>query len=49
MTGPAAAPFGIPDRNAAELLIDALNAGKVPAPYAKVGLGGAKIEAEIRR
>ncbi len=35
MTGPAAAPFGIPDRNAAELLIDALNAGKLPAPYGK--------------
>lgn len=44
MTGPAAAPFGIPDHNAAELLVDALNAGKVPAPYGKVGLGGAKIE-----
>ncbi len=47
MTGPAAAPFGIPDHNAAELLVDALNAGKVPAPYGKVGLGGAKIEAKF--
>jgi branched-chain amino acid transport system substrate-binding protein len=44
LTGPAAAPFGIPDHNAAELLVDALNAGKVPAPYDKIGLGGAKIE-----
>jgi branched-chain amino acid transport system substrate-binding protein len=44
LTGPAAAPFGIPDHNAAELLVDELNAGKVPAPYGKVGLGGAKIE-----
>jgi branched-chain amino acid transport system substrate-binding protein len=44
LTGPAAAPFGIPDHNAAELLVDALNAGEVPAPYGKVGLGGAKIE-----
>jgi branched-chain amino acid transport system substrate-binding protein len=44
LTGPAAAPFGIPDHYAAELLVDALNAGKVPAPYSKVGLGGAKIE-----
>jgi branched-chain amino acid transport system substrate-binding protein len=47
LTGPAAAPFGIPDRNAAELLVDALNAGKVPAPYTQIGLGGAKIEAKI--
>ena len=47
LTGPAAAPFGIPDRNGAELLVDALNAGKVPAPYNQIGLGGAKIEAKI--
>jgi branched-chain amino acid transport system substrate-binding protein len=47
LTGPAAAPFGIPDHNAAELLVEALNAGKVPAPYNQVGLGGAKIEAKF--
>jgi branched-chain amino acid transport system substrate-binding protein len=46
LTGPAAAPFGIPDRNAAELLVENLNAGKMPAPYNQVGLGGAKIEAK---
>ena len=46
LTGPAAAPFGIPGRNAAEILIESLNAGKVPAPYNQVGLGGAKIEAK---
>ena len=44
LTGPAAGPFGIPGRNAAEVLIEALNAGKVPAPYNSVGLGGARIE-----
>jgi len=44
LTGPAAAPFGIPDRNAAEAMIESLNAGKGPAPYNQVGLGGAKIE-----
>jgi branched-chain amino acid transport system substrate-binding protein len=44
LTGPAAAPFGIPGRNAAEILIENLNAGKVPAPYNQIGLGGAKIE-----
>ena len=47
LTGPAAAPFGIPGRNAAEILIEALNLGKVPAPYdTPVGLGGTKIEAK---
>jgi len=46
LTGPAAAPFGIPGRNAAEILIESLNAGKLPAPYNQVGLGGAKIEAK---
>jgi len=33
LTGPAAAPFGIPGRNAAEIVIEALNSGKAPAPY----------------
>ena len=47
LTGPAAAPFGIPDHNAAELLVEALNVGKVPAPYNQIGLGGAKIEAKF--
>jgi branched-chain amino acid transport system substrate-binding protein len=47
LSGPAAAPFGIPDHNAAELLVDALNAGKVPAPYSHIGLGGAKIDAKF--
>jgi branched-chain amino acid transport system substrate-binding protein len=44
LTGAAAGPFGIPGRNGAEILIEALNAGAVPAPYNTVGLGGAKIE-----
>jgi len=47
LTGPAAAPFGIPDHNAAEVLVDQLNAGKVPAPYNRIGLGGAKIDAKF--
>jgi branched-chain amino acid transport system substrate-binding protein len=46
LTGPAASPFGIPGRNAAEIVIEALNAGSAPAPYNTVGLGGAKIEAK---
>ena len=47
LTGPAAGPFGVPGRNAAEVLIEALNAGKVPAPYNSVGLGGTQIEAKF--
>src|SRR5215467_8328674 len=46
LTGPAAAPFGIPGRNAAEILVEMLNAGKLPAPYNTLGLGGAKLEAK---
>ena len=44
LSGPGAAPFGIPARNAAELLFDALNAGKVPAPYQSKGFGDTPIE-----
>jgi branched-chain amino acid transport system substrate-binding protein len=47
LTGPAAGPFGIPGRNAAEIIIESLNAGKMPAPYATVGFAGAKIEPKI--
>ena len=47
LSGPAAAPFGIPGRNGAEILVEALNAGKAPAPYNTVGLGGAQIEVKF--
>ena len=43
LSGAAAGPFGVPARNGAELLVDALNAGKLPAPYSKPGLGGTPI------
>ena len=46
LTGPAAAPFGIPGRDGAEVMIEAINAGKVPAPFNKVGFGGSSIEAK---
>src|SRR6266849_915454 len=45
LSGPAAGPFGIPARNAAELTIEAINKGEVPAPYNSKGLAGAAIEA----
>lgn len=45
LTGPAAVPFGVPGRNSAELIIDAINKGSLPAPYNTKGLGGATVEA----
>src|SRR5262249_45044721 len=45
LSGAAAGPFGVPARNAAEVIVESLNAGKVPAPYTKKGLGGRPVEA----
>jgi branched-chain amino acid transport system substrate-binding protein len=42
LSGGAAGPFGVPARNGAELVINAINAGKLPAPYSKKGFAGAK-------
>lgn len=47
LSGPAAGPFGVPARNGAEMVIDAINSGKLPAPYDTVGLAGATIEADF--
>ena len=47
LSGAAASPFGVPARNAAELVVQLLNAGKAPAPYATKGFGGATIETVI--
>lgn len=44
LSGAAAGPFGVPARNGAEVIVEALNAGKVPAPYATKGLGGRPIQ-----
>jgi branched-chain amino acid transport system substrate-binding protein len=44
LSGPAAGAFGIPARNAAELVLESINSGSVPAPYNTKGLGGAQIE-----
>lgn len=43
LSGAAAGPFGIPARNGAELVIDAINNGQLPAPYAAQGMGGRKV------
>jgi branched-chain amino acid transport system substrate-binding protein len=47
ISGPAAGPFGVPARNAAELTAEMLNAGTVPAPYTQKGFGGRPIELVI--
>ena len=47
LSGPAAGPFGVPSANAAKVLVDELNKGNLPAPYDKVGINGAEIEAVI--
>ena len=47
LSGAAAAPFGIPARNAAEVLIEELNAGRAPAPYSTRGIGGVPIRPVI--
>jgi branched-chain amino acid transport system substrate-binding protein len=47
ISGPAAAPFGVPARNAADFVVQDLNAGKVPGAYNKKGFGGATIETVV--
>ena len=44
LSGPAAGPFGVPARQAAEAIVEQINAGKAPAPYNTKGFGGAPIE-----
>jgi len=47
LSGAAAGPFGVPARNGAEIMFEMLNGGKVPAPYATVGFGGAKLQMNL--
>ena len=47
LSGPAAGPFGVPARLAAEAIVEQLNAGKGPAPYNIKGFGGAPLELVI--
>ncbi|MEK9753695.1 MAG: ABC transporter substrate-binding protein, partial [Rhodospirillaceae bacterium] len=44
LSGGAAGPFGVPARNGAELVINAANAGQLPAPYNTKGFAGAMAE-----
>lgn len=43
LSGGAAGPFGVPARNAAELMVEAINAGSLPGAYSAAGLAGAPI------
>jgi len=47
LSGAASGPFGVPARNAADLVIEEINNGKAPKPYQQPGFGGAKIEPVI--
>jgi branched-chain amino acid transport system substrate-binding protein len=47
LSGPAAGPFGVPARNAAELMAETINAGSVPGAYSSKGFGGNPIELVI--
>jgi branched-chain amino acid transport system substrate-binding protein len=47
LSGPAAGPFGVPARNAAEIMFEMLNGGKVPAPYSTKGFGGAPLHMNL--
>jgi branched-chain amino acid transport system substrate-binding protein len=47
LSGAAAGPFGVPARNSAEIMFEMLNAGKVPAPYATKGFGGAPLQMNL--
>jgi branched-chain amino acid transport system substrate-binding protein len=44
LSGPAAGPFGVPAKVAAEAIVESLNAGKAPPPYNTRGFGGTPIE-----
>jgi branched-chain amino acid transport system substrate-binding protein len=44
LSGPAAGPFGVPARYAAEAIVESLNAAKGPAPHNARGFGGRPVE-----
>lgn len=44
LSGPAAGPAGVPARNGAELIIEAINQGRMPPPYDQVGIAGQMVE-----
>lgn len=47
LSGPAAGPFGVPAKLAAEAIVESLNEGSAPSPYQLKGFGGLPIELVI--
>lgn len=47
LSGPAAGPFGVPAKNSADMMVEAINGGKVPGAYSNKGFGGRPIEITI--
>jgi branched-chain amino acid transport system substrate-binding protein len=47
LSGPGAGPSGIPAKNAATLVIEAINNGTLFAPYHSKGLAGARIDSVV--
>src|SRR5258708_8328855 len=47
LSGPAASPFGVPARNAAEIMVEMLNGATVPAPYDAKGFGRAALQIQL--
>ena len=43
LSGGAASSFGIPLKQGLEFMFNAINEGKVPAPYNTPGIGGKKV------
>jgi len=44
LSGPAAGPFGVPAKNASDLLVEAFNKGGVVPGYEQKGFGGRPVE-----
>jgi branched-chain amino acid transport system substrate-binding protein len=44
LSGPAAGPFGVPAKNASDVVVDALNKGGLVPGYATKGFGGKELE-----
>lgn len=47
LTGAGAPAFGVPARNGAELVVQAINAGSLPAPYDSKGFAGIPVQLEV--
>ena len=47
LTGAGGAAFGVPGKNGVEIVVDAINAGTLPAPYGSKGFAGAKVKTMV--